>query len=127
MTTFINLINTAYSFYSHNWELVYFGGFALLCFLRLVIKPSRFYAFLALGFLSLLFEFEYTKHLVPHVRENVTELILVDPHRRSFNLADLFYSKLFPVFLQMFGWFLIFVSVFFLHKENPSTEAKKVY
>lgn len=114
----INLINTSYSFYTHNWQLVYFGGFAFLCFLRLMFKPSRFYVFMLLGFLILLFEFEYTKHLIPHVRENVTELILVDPARRSFNFANTFFSKLFPIFMQAFGWFLIATSTFLLHREN---------
>ena len=117
MMTVINLINTLYSFYSHNWQLVYFGGFAFFCFIRLIIKPSRYYVLLLLGFLFLLFEFEYTKHLIPHVRENVTELVLVDPARRSFNFADLFFSKLLPVFMQMGGWLLIAFSAFFTKKD----------
>src|SRR3990167_10412578 len=116
MTTLINLANTAFSFYSHNWQLVYFGVFSLVCLVKLVVKPSRYYAILLLGFLCLLFQFEYTKHLIPHVRENVTDLILVDPARRSFNLADLFFSKLMPLSLQAFGWLLLFISVFILHK-----------
>ncbi|MBI4091474.1 hypothetical protein HY419_01835 [candidate division WWE3 bacterium] len=118
MLTLINLTNTFYSFYVHNWQLVYFGGCAVFCFLRLVIKPSRYYAILLLGFLSLLFEFEYTKHLIPHVRENVTELVLVDPARRSFGLTDMFFSKLFPLGLQVLGWFLVFISVFVLHRDR---------
>src|SRR3990167_1075849 len=126
MTTFINLINTGYSFYSHNWQLLYFGTFIFFCILRLIYKPSRFYVLLMLGFLTLLFEFEYSKHLIPHVRENVTELILVDPARRSFNMADLFFSQLFPIFAKTFGWFLIFFSVFFLHKE-PKTQSQETH
>lgn len=118
MMTLINLTNTLFSFYSHNWELVYFGGFAFLCFIRIIIKPSRFFALLTLGFLLLTFEFEYTKHLIPHVRENVTELILVDPTRRSFNLSDTFFSKLLPIFMQMTGWGLIATAVFLVNKES---------
>ncbi len=118
MTTLINLINTGFSFYSHNWQLVYFGIFSFVCFIKLIMKPSRYYSLLLLGFLCLLFQFEYTKHLIPHVRVNVTDLILVDPARRSFNLADLFFSKLFPLLLQAFGWFLIFVSIFILHRDK---------
>lgn len=113
-----NLINTAFSFYSHNWEFVYFGGFGLLCFLRLVLKPSRYYALLLLGFIVLLFEFEYSKHLIGHVRENVTDLILVNPAKRSFGLADSFFSKLLPILMQAFGWLCVAVSVFFLPKEE---------
>lgn len=118
MTTIINLVNTVFSFYSHNWPLVYFGIFSLVCLVKLIAKPSRYYAVLLLGFLCLLFQFEYTKHLIPHIRENVTDLILVDPARRSFNLADLFFGKLFPMFLQVFGWFLIFVSIFILRRDK---------
>ncbi|MEK7595690.1 MAG: hypothetical protein AAB443_03865 [Patescibacteria group bacterium] len=122
MLTLINFINTAYSFYSHNWQLVYFGGFALLCFLRLILKPSRYYALLLLGFMLLLFEFEYTKHLIPHVRENVTELILVGPARRSFGATNTFFSKLLPVIMQFSGWFFIFVSLFFVRKDSAASE-----
>lgn len=118
MTTLINLINTAFSFYSHNWQFVYFGAFAGFCFIRLIIKPSRFYVLLLLGFLLLLFEFEYAKHLIPHVKENVTDLILVDSGRKSFSLADTFFSKLLPIFMQGLGWFLIFISLFFVHKDK---------
>ncbi len=118
MLTLINLINTCYSFYSHNWELFYFSIFAFLCFVKLILKPSRYYAVMLLGFLLLLFEFEYSKHLIGHVRENVTELILVDPRRISFGLTNTFFSKLLPVFMQVGGWFLIFVSMFFLKKDD---------
>ncbi len=117
MRILINLINTFYSFYSHNWELFYFGIFTVLCFIRNIFKPSRYYVLLTLGFMILTFEFEYTKHLIPHVRENVTELILVDPATRSFNMSDLFFSKLLPVFMQASGWFMIFFSIFFVKKD----------
>jgi len=125
-----SLINTSYSFFSHNYTvLVYLFG-SLLSAVLCLIKPSRFHLFLFFGFLILSFTYEYDKHLIEPLRNQTLESLLgsveSQAHPKVNKVVELVVSELIPVCLYVLGWGMIFVGIVIREPEaNPSADGQK--
>ena len=107
-----NIIMTLYLLFSHNYiAFAYLGGLVLSIALS-IYKPSRFTTFCFIGFATLLFSFEYDKHLIAGFREQtIKSLITIQPHFRLQRILNLVISDVFPVLFYSLGWFFIFLAI----------------
>lgn len=107
-----NIIITAYLLFSHNYiAFVYLGGLLISIFLS-IIRPSRFSVLMLLGFLILLFSFEYDKHLiVPFREQTIKSLITTTPHYRLQRIINLIISEVLPMVFYMLGWGFIYLGI----------------
>jgi len=107
-----NTINTIYLIFSHNYiAIAYFIGILISTFLA-VKKPSRYAVFLLLGFIILLFSFEYDKHIiVPFREQTMNSLITATPHRKLSKLIDIIIADVIPMATYICGWGLVFTSI----------------
>lgn len=107
-----NIIQTVYAIFIHNYLVIaYFVGVVLSAFLS-VMRPSRYHLLLLFGFGSLIFAFEYNKHIAePFYQQTVQSLITVKEHHRVRKLLDLFIYEVIPVASFFFGWLFIFVAM----------------
>lgn len=107
-----NIIITAYLLFSHNYiVLAYFAGLLITSFLS-ILKPSRFSVLLLVGFLILIFSFEYDKHLiVPFRNQTIKSLITKTPHYRLQRIINLTISEILPIILYTLGWGFIYLAI----------------
>ena len=118
-----NMLNTIYLLFTHNHiAIAYFSGMIISIILSLY-RPSRFTTLLFLGFLILLFSFEYDKHIIDGLRQQtLTSLITVQPHFKLTKIINLLISELLPILFYLIGWSLIFIAIvsasFKLGKKN---------
>ena len=116
---FLNLLKTVLSFFQHNGPVVFFSLGALVALLKTIHRPSRTFILIFLGFLTLIFSFEYRKHFIPQTQTHVVQQ-LVDPevNARDYARTDRFFTSLFPVLLDIGGWGLIFAALLFLKEKE---------
>ncbi|MBI4009415.1 hypothetical protein HY357_04215 [Candidatus Roizmanbacteria bacterium] len=109
-----NLAVTLYLLFSHNYiAFVYLMGVIISATLA-ILKPSRFATLILIGFIVLLFSFEYDKHLiVPFREQTMKSLITETPHYRLQKLIDITIAEIFPILFYIVGWLLIFAAVIF--------------
>lgn len=109
-----NFAVTLYLVFSHNYiALVYLIGVILSAFLSLT-KPSRFTTLMLLGFIVLLFSFEYDKHIIEGFREQtLNSLITITPHFRLQRIINVMIVEILPVLFYVTGWALIFVGIIY--------------
>lgn len=109
-----NLINTFYLLFSHNYIVFsYFVGVLIAAFMS-IARPSRFSVIMLLGFLTLLFSFEYDKHLiVPFREQTLKSLITETPHFRLQRLVDIVIAELLPIVFYSIGWGLTFFGIIY--------------
>ncbi len=118
-----NIFYTLYFTISHNaLALFYFAG--IICSVILaIIKPSRKSIFLLLGFILLLFGFEYNKHIVEGLREQtLNALITIQEHNKVRKVINIITLKLLPILLPLAGWSLIGASVYFFTKQKKKNK-----
>lgn len=109
-----NVILTGYKFFEHN-SLLIFGILGLgISGLRILIRPKRRTFLFFLGFLILIFSFEYEKHLIPVFFSHLLDPV-VDPstNLQTYYLGSLFLTKILPVSSQILGWVFIFSGIVF--------------
>ncbi len=101
-----NINNTIYLTIIHNYiPALYLFGF-LLTLIQLVRHPKRSYVFYFVGFLLLLFQFEYTKHIVDGLKEQtINSIITANPHYTAKKWLNIIIEDLIPMFLFVLGWF----------------------
>ena len=109
-----NFAVTAYLLFSHNYiAFVYLSGVIISIILSL-IKPSRFTVFMLIGFITLLFSFEYDKHLIdPFRQQTLYSLITATPHYRLQKIIDIMIVEIFPILFYITGWMLIFIGIIY--------------
>ncbi len=107
-----NLFNTVYLLFTHNYiAFAYLIGLVTAAVLS-VYRPSRFVTLILLGFLILLFSFEYDKHIIDSLRQQtLTSLITAQPHYRLEKIVNLIISEALPVIFYILGWFFIFFAI----------------
>lgn len=107
-----NIITTIYLLFSHNHIAIAYLTGMIICIGLSIYKPSRFTILLFLGFLILLFAFEYDKHIINGLREQTTtSLITIQQHNRVRKIINLIISQLLPLFLYILGWGLIYIAI----------------
>ncbi len=82
-----------------------------------------------LGFLILLFSYEYDKHIIDGLREQtINSLITITPHYRLQRLVDITISTILPVFFYILGWFFVYFAILIgaLQKKKYDEKEKKI-
>ncbi len=116
------IIDLIYFTWLHNAEmLAYFAGTLLALFL-LIKKPKRVYILLVVGFVVLMLQFQYVKHIVEPLLDQTLQTVLQTGAlaTRFQKLTRFFLEKMIPIGLYLFGWGSIFISIILMGKENPS-------
>ena len=120
--------NIAYAVYFtviHNIPVFIFGTGIFLSALFSILKPSRSYIFFLLGFILLLFGFEYQKHILEGLKEQtINALITIQEHNKVRRLVNIFLIKLIPLLLPFMGWSFIILGGILFRKERKTKETK---
>jgi hypothetical protein len=96
------LIDTVFLTFAHNQDAIgYFFGI-IVSVLLLFYKPSRTNLILLIGFIFLLFGFEYNKHIIAPLEDQTISSIGADGGSAVF-LKRIF-QKLLPVTFFIIGW-----------------------
>lgn len=104
------LIDLAYFTWLHNAEAIaYLAGAILMLYLQFR-TPRRVYLILFVGFVLLLIQFEYVKHIVEPLQEQTLQTVLQQGASglRFQKLTSFFLEKLIPFGLYLAGWGSIF-------------------
>ena len=123
----VNINNTLYLTAIHNYQpALYLLGFLVAIYFS-IKKPSRCYTFMLLGFICLLFQFEYTKHIIDGLKEQTTNsFITTTPHYTAKRWLNAMIEDLAPMFMFIAGWFFLVLSFFSRSQPNsPSAPAHK--
>ena len=122
-----NIFYTVYFTVTHNaLALFYFCGILIAIGLSLY-RPSRKSIFLLLGFIILLFGFEYNKHILEGLREQtLNALITVQEHNKVRRIINIITLKLLPLFLPVAGWGLVLSSLYLYLKQYKSRQHPKI-
>lgn len=114
--------NTFFTFYLtviHNFLAIgYALGIGVSAFLA-IHKPSRYAVFLLLGFILLLFGFEYEKHVLEGLREQtLNALITVQDHKKVRRVVHIVLVKALPILLPLIGWGFVIMGVYLFQRER---------
>lgn len=107
-----NIIYTVFFILTHNFEAILYSLGIVVMMLWMLYKPSRAKFLVFLGFIVLLFAFEYKKHIVEGLVEQTRNSLITE--RQSWRLErylSIILEKLVPLVLPLFGWFLIITGV----------------
>lgn len=115
-----------YFTYLHN-ELVIGLFLALLAsIICLIKKPTRQLVFFLLGFLCLILQFEYQKHIVQGLAEQtIATLFLEEGHYRGRWLTQVAIYHLVPLLLWLAGWGCVILGIINVNFENWRKVKKK--
>lgn len=107
-----NLVHTLYAIFIHNYILLAYLGGLLLSILISLKRPSRFALFLLMGFVILVFSFEYDKHIADGLRKQTLQsLITAVAHTKVEKWVNLVIGEILPIFFYILGWGLIYVAI----------------
>jgi hypothetical protein len=107
------LFDLVYFTWLHNAEAIaYFAG-CLLALGLLFKNPKRLYLLFFMGFLFLLIEFQYVKHIVEPLEAQTLQTVLQQgaTGARFQKLTSVFLEKIIPLSLYMVGWGCIFFGI----------------
>ena len=119
-----NIFYTVYFTVTHNLPVFIFGT-GILCFALLSIaKPRRSYILLLLGFILLLFGFEYNKHILENLKEQtINALITTQEHNLVRRIVNIVIVKALPLLFPLMGWSSVLSGIYFFKREKKSTKA----
>jgi len=96
----------------HNYQVIALVFGCFLAITLMLLKPKRIYLLFFLGFLLLIFQFEYLKHFQEHLEEQTLQTVVLEPSQSKARKAiDLFFKRLIPFGLYLGGWGLIFLGM----------------
>ena len=82
-------------------------------------KPSRYAIFLLLGFILLLFGFEYQKHILEGLKDQtINALITVQEHNKVRRLVNIVLVKATPLLLPFFGWLFVITGAYLFQRRK---------
>ncbi len=117
-----NILYTVYFTITHNMPVFVYGAGILVSVIFAIIKPSRSYIFFLLGFILLLFAYEYQKHILDGLKEQtINALITIQEHNKVRRLVNIILVKAAPILLPLTGWGFILVGVYLLKREKKQT------
>ena len=120
-----NILYTVYFTVIHNIPVFVYGTGILVAVIFAIIKPARSYIFFLLGFILLLFAYEYQKHILDGLKEQtINALITIQEHNKVRRIVNIVLIKLLPFFLPLIGWVFVLLGVYLLKKERSLTKAK---
>ncbi len=96
----------------HNYQVIALAFGCLLAVGLLFKNPKRLYLLFFLGFLLLIFQFEYLKHFQAHLEEQALQTTVFTQNQGKAKKAiELFFTRLVPFSLYLGGWGLIFLGM----------------
>jgi hypothetical protein len=122
----VNINNTIYLTIVHNYIPILFAlGFLISVFWS-IKKPSRSHTFILLGFILLLFEFEYSKHIIEGLKtQTINSVITANPHYTAKKWLNIIIEDLTPMFLFISGWFFLLLGYLTKQPDSKSSLAHK--
>jgi len=119
-----NIFYTVYFSITHNVPVFLYGTGIIIFSLLAIRKPKRSLILLLLGCITLLFAFEYQKHILDGLKEQtMNALITVQEHNKVRRIVNIVLVKAIPILLPLGGWILIIVGIYLFRKEK---KVKKV-
>jgi hypothetical protein len=120
-----NILLTIYLTIADNFAAVLYAfGICISAFMA-IRKPTRHAVFMLLGFILLLFGFEYNKHILEGLKEQtINALITVKEHYTVRRLINLILVKAMPILLPLGGWLLVITGAAIFKKEKKTTKVK---
>ncbi|MFZ2206349.1 MAG: hypothetical protein WA061_06860 [Microgenomates group bacterium] len=113
-----NVFYAVYFTVTHNLPVFIYGAGICISALMAIIKPKRSYVLFLLGFIILLFAFEYQKHILDGLKEQtINALITVQEHNLVRRVVNIILIKLLPLGMPLIGWSFIILGVY-LHKRK---------
>ena len=121
-----NILYTVYFTITHNVPVFVYGTGILVSIVLAIIRPSRSYIFFLLGFILLLFAYEYQKHILDGLKEQtINALITIQEHNKVRRLVNIILVKATPILLPLTGWGFVLVGVYLFKREKEKTTKKK--
>ncbi len=110
-----NIFYTLYFTVSHNLPVFLYGSGIFYAVIHSLIRPSRASVLLLLGFILLLFAYEYDKHIVHSLREQtINALITIQEHNKVRRIINILTLKAIPVLTPLLGWFMVLTGIYLL-------------
>ena len=114
-----NILYTVYLTITHNMPVFVYGTGILVSVILALIKPSRSSVFFLLGFILLLFAYEYQKHILDGLKEQtINALITVQEHNKVRRIVNIILVKALPILLPLSGWTFIVAGIYLLRHER---------
>ncbi|PIY72066.1 hypothetical protein COY87_02870 [Candidatus Roizmanbacteria bacterium CG_4_10_14_0_8_um_filter_33_9] len=100
---------------THNAPVIIYGLGILYAVIHSIIKPSRGSVILLLGFILLLFGFEYDKHILEGLREQtINALITIQEHNKVRRIINIITLKAIPFLAPLLGWCMVTSGIYLL-------------
>lgn len=119
-----NLFYTVYFLFIHNYQALFFGlGIAVFSIINF-LKPKRTFFVIFIGFIILLFAFEYNKHILDSLREQTINSLVTE--RQSYRIervVNITLVKLLPKGMMVFGWLMV-ASGFYFEYQSKKKKTK---
>ena len=111
-----NIFYTVFFTITHNALALFYAIGILYAIIHSIIKPSRGSVILLLGFILLLFGFEYNKHILEGLREQtINALITVQEHNKIRRIINIITLKAIPFLTPVVGWFMVGSGTYLLY------------
>jgi len=120
-----NIALTIYLTIADNFSAVLYAVGIGISALLAIRKPSRYAVFFLLGFILLLFGFEYKKHILDGLKEQtINALITVQEHYTVRRIINIILVKAAPILFPLIGWIFVILGAYLFNKERTSTKAR---
>lgn len=114
-----NIFYTVYFTVTHNVPVFVYGTGILVSAVLAILKPKRSYVLFLLGFIILLFAFEYQKHILDGLKEQtINALITIQEHNLVRRIINIVLIKLLPIGMPVVGWSFIILGAYLLRKKK---------
>ena len=114
-----NIFYTVYFTVTHNVPVFVYGAGILVSSILAIVKPKRSYVLFLLGFIILLFAFEYQKHILDGLKEQtINALITIQEHNLVRRIVNIVLIKLLPFGMPVVGWTFIVFGAYLLRKKK---------
>lgn len=120
-----NIFYMIYFIVKHNFFAILFAVAAIVSIGAAIIKPSRGAILMFVGFILLLFSYEYIKHIKDPLREQtINSLVTIQPHNKVTRIVNFALNKGLPLFLPGLGVFMVILATLFWFHDK---KAKKTF
>lgn len=114
-----NIFYTVYFTVTHNIPVFVYGTGIAVSAVLAILKPKRSYVLFLLGFIILLFAFEYQKHILDGLKEQtINALITIQEHNLVRRIINIVLIKLLPLGMPLVGWTFIILGAYLLRKKK---------
>ena len=122
-----NILLTIYLTIVDNFGVIVFTVGICISALLAIRRPSRYAVFMLLGFILLLFGFEYQKHILEGLKDQtLNALITVQEHNKVRRIVNIVLVKATPILLPFFGWVFVITGAYLFKRGKNRHLHRKV-